>query len=113
MPKANVFISSRCGILSTHSFQNIFFKGPLTNHVLYDWPYKANKLSKGPLFHQSFKHCSFSHSHIVYGQVHKYMALDKLSNQLIGRLDKLRAEAQQRESEADKLVKDPMNEVDQ
>ena len=34
--------------------------------------------------------------------------LDKLERSLIQELDKLRVEAQQRESEADKLVKDTM-----
>ena len=40
------------------------------------------------------------------GGGHKFTVLDKLERSLIQELDKLRVEAQQRESEADKLVKD-------
>ena len=40
------------------------------------------------------------------GGAHKFTVLDKLERSLIQDLDKLRVEAQQRESEADKLVKD-------
>ena len=40
------------------------------------------------------------------GGGHKFTVLDTLQRSLIQELDKLRAEAQQRESEADKLVKD-------
>ena len=39
---------------------------------------------------------------------HKFTAIDDLERSLIQELDKLRVEAQQRESEADKLVKDTM-----
>ena len=39
---------------------------------------------------------------------HKFTLLDNLQKSLIQELDKLRVEAQQRESEADKLVKDTM-----
>ena len=42
------------------------------------------------------------------GGGHKITVLDKLERSLIQELDKLRVEAQQRESEADKLVKDTM-----
>ena len=42
------------------------------------------------------------------GGDHKFTVLDKLERSLIQELDKLRVEAQQRESEADKLVKDTM-----
>ena len=42
------------------------------------------------------------------GGGHKFTVLDKLERSLIQELDKLRVEAQQRESEADKLVKDTM-----
>ena len=40
------------------------------------------------------------------GGGHKFILLDTLQKSLIQELDKLRVEAQQRESEADKLVKD-------
>ena len=40
------------------------------------------------------------------GGAHKFTVLDKLERSLIQKFDKLRVEAQQRESEADKLVKD-------
>ena len=42
------------------------------------------------------------------GGGHKFTLLDTLQKSLIQELDKLRVEAQQRESEADKLVKDTM-----
>ena len=40
------------------------------------------------------------------GGGHKFTVLDTLQKSLIQELDKLRVEAQQRESEADKLVRD-------
>ena len=40
------------------------------------------------------------------GGSHKFTVLDTLQKSLIQKLDKLRVEAQQRESEADKLVRD-------
>ena len=44
----------------------------------------------------------------MIGGSHKFTLLNKLEGLLIKELDKWRVEAQQRESEADKLVKDTM-----
>ena len=48
------------------------------------------------------------HCFLRGGGGHKFTVLDKLERLLIQELDKLRVEAQQRESEAGKLVKNTM-----
>ena len=45
---------------------------------------------------------------LYLGGAHEFTAIDDLKSSLTQELDKLRVEAQQRESEADKLVKDTM-----
>ena len=49
----------------------------------------------------------------IAGQAHKFMILSDLVVKLRQRLDRLRAEAQQKEGEAEKLVKASMNEISQ
>ena len=50
---------------------------------------------------------SFSKEHILFsGRPHQYTVLSELTESVVNELDKVRAEAQQREREADKLVKD-------
>ena len=46
--------------------------------------------------------------YFIGGGGHKFTLLDNLQRSLIEELDKLRVEAQQKESEADKLVKETM-----
>ena len=50
---------------------------------------------------------SCSKEHILFlGDPHQYTVLSELAESLVNKLDKVRVEAQQRESEGDKLVKD-------
>mgnify|MGYP001801630188 FL=1 len=49
----------------------------------------------------------------IAGQAHKFMILSDLVVKLRQQLDRLRAEAQHKEGEAEKLVKASMNEISQ